>query len=210
MATTAHCLYCFEVLSAKLDKRRALSLRQVEDLWKQYNSTTNVASAQHAEDADDQEMTEDDGESSEGEEDGDKDEADSQKTPSALLPPSISRLQAPSPGSGSSSSTPSSVSTTSSQTALADTSKSSSKSSFFSFSRKSQSQSPSVGKEEEYPLFVTWNTVNPRGHKVLRGCIGTFEAQELSVGLKTYALTSYVGRYIISGATLTLYNQCLG
>lgn len=191
MATTAHCLYCFEILSAKLERRKALSLKEVEELWNQYNYTARVDSPQGVEDADDQEMTEDGGESSEDEE-GDKDEAEIQKTPSALLPPSISRLQASSPGSGSSSSTPSSLSTTSSQTALADTSKSSSKSSFFSFSRKSQSQSPSIKKEEEYPLFVTWNTVNTRGYKSLRGCIGTFEAQELSVGLKTYALTSYV------------------
>lgn len=210
MATTAHCLYCFEVLSAKLEKRRALSLRQVEDVWIQYSSTASVDSPRHAEDADDQEMIEDDRESSEDGEDEDKVQADTQKTPSALLPPSVSRLQASSPGSGSSSSTPSSLSTTSSQTALADTSKSSSKSSFFSFSRKSQSQSPSIKKEEEYPLFVTWNTVNSRGHKSLRGCIGTFEAQELSVGLKTYALTSCVETYIISCATLTLFHQCLG
>jgi AMMECR1 domain-containing protein len=30
------------------------------------------------------------------------------------------------------------------------------------------------------------------GHKSLRGCIGTFEEQELAEGLKSYALTSYV------------------
>jgi AMMECR1 domain-containing protein len=37
---------------------------------------------------------------------------------------------------------------------------------------------------------VTWNTVSKHGHKSLRGCIGTFEAQELAEGLKSYALTS--------------------
>ncbi|KAK1992809.1 hypothetical protein LX36DRAFT_283444 [Colletotrichum falcatum] len=43
----------------------------------------------------------------------------------------------------------------------------------------------------ESPLFVTWNTVSPRsGHRSLRGCIGTFEAQELEDGLSSYALTS--------------------
>ena len=43
----------------------------------------------------------------------------------------------------------------------------------------------------ESPLFVTWNTVSPRGgHTSLRGCIGTFEAQELDQGLASYAITS--------------------
>ncbi|KAI1385407.1 AMMECR1 domain-containing protein [Hypoxylon trugodes] len=45
----------------------------------------------------------------------------------------------------------------------------------------------------ESPLFVTWNTVSPRsGHTSLRGCIGTFEAQELDEGLSSYAITSAV------------------
>ncbi|KAM0322445.1 hypothetical protein ACHAQA_009512 [Verticillium albo-atrum] len=43
----------------------------------------------------------------------------------------------------------------------------------------------------ESPLFVTWNTVSTRsGHRSLRGCIGTFEAQDLDSGLSEYALTS--------------------
>ncbi|KAI1397050.1 AMMECR1 domain-containing protein [Hypoxylon fuscum] len=43
----------------------------------------------------------------------------------------------------------------------------------------------------ESPLFVTWNTVSPRsGNTSLRGCIGTFEAQELDEGLSEYAITS--------------------
>jgi len=36
MASAAHCLYCFEVLSASLEKRRGLELKQVEELWAQY------------------------------------------------------------------------------------------------------------------------------------------------------------------------------
>lgn len=47
------------------------------------------------------------------------------------------------------------------------------------------------GLVTESPLFVTWNTVSPRsGHTSLRGCIGTFEAQELEEGLASYAITS--------------------
>jgi uncharacterized protein (TIGR00296 family) len=43
----------------------------------------------------------------------------------------------------------------------------------------------------ESPLFVTWNTVSERnGQRSLRGCIGTFEAQDLDDGLSSYALTS--------------------
>ncbi|KAK6081640.1 hypothetical protein SCUP515_02887 [Seiridium cupressi] len=45
----------------------------------------------------------------------------------------------------------------------------------------------------ESPLFVTWNTVSPRsGQTNLRGCIGTFEAQELEEGLSSYAITSAI------------------
>lgn len=45
----------------------------------------------------------------------------------------------------------------------------------------------------ETPLFVTWNTKSPgrRGHS-LRGCIGTFEPQELDEGLASYAITSAI------------------
>ncbi|EMD00001.1 hypothetical protein BAUCODRAFT_63122 [Baudoinia panamericana UAMH 10762] len=75
----------------------------------------------------------------------------------------------------------------------------SSRSSLFSFSSstsKPQQQQQQRKREEgrrrreEYPLFVTWNTVSRGGSKSLRGCIGTFEAQELEDGLRAYALTS--------------------
>jgi uncharacterized protein (TIGR00296 family) len=48
----------------------------------------------------------------------------------------------------------------------------------------------------EAPLFVTWNTLSsPDGdddddRRTLRGCIGTFEAQDLDEGLSSYALIS--------------------
>ncbi|KAL1838423.1 hypothetical protein VTJ49DRAFT_2675 [Mycothermus thermophilus] len=42
--------------------------------------------------------------------------------------------------------------------------------------------------DAECPLFVTWN--KPAARHPLRGCIGTFEAQELSEGLTSYALIS--------------------
>ena len=192
MATTAHCLYCFESLSASLEKREALSLRQVEELWAQYEIATGLRQADLSvftgseANPKDHVMIDDDEDYSE------KDEikGEAQVVPSVLHLTGISKLQAPSPADASSSSTPSTISTTSSQAALGESSKSSSKSSFFSPAQ--QPQSPVVEKEEVHPLFVTWNTLNSRGYKSLRGCIGTFEAQELSLGLKSYALIAYV------------------
>ena len=212
MATPAHCAYCFEILTAELEDREPLKYSQVLDLWAQYQSFTNSKAAkkenygeneQGLDVQDGDELTEDsemdaledtdeDGDAEDGEESTTEELA--QPVPSKLSVPSISRLQAPSPASASSfSSTPSSVSANSSNAALDSASKSSSRTSFFSFgSRRSQQPSPAAPpKEEEHPLFVTWNTVSARsGHKSLRGCIGTFEAQELGAGLRDYALTA--------------------
>ncbi|MCJ1394739.1 hypothetical protein MMC18_007619 [Xylographa bjoerkii] len=183
MASTAYPVYCFEVLAASLEKRQALTLSQVETLWATYRNSSQAEDDGEELDNYDVEMTED-----EHDEDGDEDEVKTEsieRDSSSLHPSNISNLRISSPATGSS--TPSTLSTTSSQAALDSTSKSSSKSSFFSFARKQQ---PAPPKEEEYPLFVTWNTVNSRGYKSLRGCIGTFNAVPLSDGLKSYAMTS--------------------
>lgn len=211
MATPAHCAYCFEILTADLEDREPLKYPQVLDLWAQYGFLTKPKAAKtenggedeqglDVQDGDDlAEDSEMDGlEETDEDEDGEDGEESTaeelaQPVPSKLSLPSISRLQDPSPASASSSSTPSSVSAKSSNAALDSASKSSSRTSFFSFgSRRSQQPSPAAPpKEEEHPLFVTWNTVSARsGHKSLRGCIGTFEAQELAVGLRDYALTA--------------------
>ena len=209
MATPAHCAYCFEILNADLEDREPLEFQQLLNLWAQYEALTKPKATDVEDGSEDEqdsklEDTDDQGEDGEmdgveetdGEEDGEDHEPRqelAQPIPSKLSLPSISRLQAVSPASSSSSSTTSSISTTSSNTALDSTSRSSSKTSFFSFgSRSSQQPSPAAPpKEEEHPLFVTWNTVSPRsGNKSLRGCIGTFEAQELGPGLRMYALTA--------------------
>ncbi|KAK0673604.1 AMMECR1 domain-containing protein [Cercophora samala] len=54
------------------------------------------------------------------------------------------------------------------------------------------SSSPAPPEEEvtSSPLFITWNTNHPRHGYILRGCIGTFEAQPLVTGLSSYALIS--------------------
>lgn len=167
MATQAHCAYCFESLTASLEKRTSLSLHEVEALWSKYNTdpTTTDATA----------LTED---------------AEQDATSSAdptYKPAAISKLLAPSPSTASSSSLQSASSTPASGASEASsaTSKSSSRSSFFSRLRGAQKDAV-----DDHPLFVTWNTVTKSGERRLRGCIGTFEAQELDDGLRSYALTS--------------------
>lgn len=205
MANQAHCAYCFETLVADLEAREPLEYHQVLDLWSQYHSSRAVAQNGQGlalPNDDDGKMPESTGyivDYQDGNVDAVDDLAEeiAQPKPTTLAAknglqvPSISRLQASSPASASSvPSTPSSLSTASSFTALGDKSKSSSNSSFFSFGRSKQ-PSPLPPKEDEYPLFVTWNTVSHRsGQKSLRGCIGTFEAHELGRGLRDYALTA--------------------
>ncbi|KAK7528060.1 AMMECR1 domain-containing protein [Phyllosticta citriasiana] len=151
MATLAHCAYCFESLSASLEKRQPLSLAQVEELWEKYTRTNSPASA-----------------------------SASTNTSSSSIP-----------------STSTSSSTASSRSSAPTAA--SSRSSIFSALRRStrtddaeqqQQQQQAISPTEAHPLFVTWNTVSRGGSKSLRGCIGTFEAQELADGLRSYALTS--------------------
>ena len=193
--TISDCLYCFEVLAAALEKRTPLTLSQVRLLWTQYQAVGGLAEEcgelESDEDNEGPTTVEDEREEhvSEGVEPDEL--AKTQSKYLSLRPLGISRLQAASPASASTStsSTPSTPSTTSSQTALGESSsKSSSKSSLFSLPRNSHL--PAFKNAVEYPLFVTWNTINSRGHKALRGCIGTFEAQELAAGLRSYALAS--------------------
>ncbi|KAI4145765.1 MAG: hypothetical protein L6R39_003700 [Caloplaca ligustica] len=205
MATVAHCLFCFEVLAASLEKGKHLSLRRVEDLWLRYEAKDEVgnrarppqdASDDPGHDVDNEDEDESMSEPGTGLEESSTDEdeppAEQPASPSSTLRlPSISRLQAPSPASASSSSTPSTFSASSSRVGLDDSSsKTSSNTSLFSFEPGSQQQPSPARREEKYPLFVTWNTISSRGHKSLRGCIGTFEPQDLSTGLENYALTA--------------------
>ena len=164
MATQAHCAYCFESLAASLEKRPGLSLREVEALWNKYTADPTRTDTL-----------------------GSPEDSDSMSPPNVsdplYKPAAISRLLAPSPATASSSSVQSASSTPS---GISEAS---------SAISKSSSQSSIVSKQEpveDSPLFVTWNTVTRSGEKRLRGCIGTFEAQELDEGLKSYALTSYV------------------
>ena len=160
-----------------------MGLQLVEELWEKYEASDEESeAAKH----------EEEGEEMDGLEQPAQPSAQDDNT-APFRPAAISRLLAPSPSTASSSSVPSATSSTPSlkDGASSAASKSSSRSSFFSLSRRLGRQRKPVRPEsEDYPLFVTWNTIRRDGSRSLRGCIGTFEAQELDEGLRSYALTS--------------------
>ncbi|KAI6927816.1 hypothetical protein KC355_g16622, partial [Hortaea werneckii] len=187
MATQAHCAYAFECLAASFEHRQPLSLGQVEDLWSQYHDLK----------ADNNDEVEDEDAESHGNEGaGDADMTDAEEPAPApthttsAKPAAISRLLHRSRGGSESSSqsslpsTRSTASSTPSGSSGTEDTPATSRSSLFSLGRRRRNTS-----QQRYPLFVTWNVVNRSGHKTLRGCIGTFEAQDLESGLRSYALT---------------------
>jgi AMME syndrome candidate gene 1 protein len=185
MASSAHCFYCFEVLSASFDNRMPPTLQKVLDLYDEFNTATQqndgVASEVGEEAAHGETI---DGEASEEDMQRLQRRAGTEK--SGLQIPSISRIQASSSSSRSSSqSSPSPFSANSSRSQLATPA-----SGMSNDSSEQPTYASKVTITESYPLFVTWNTHSRSGHKSLRGCIGTFEALPLQQGLSGYALTS--------------------
>lgn len=193
MATQAHCAFCFEALAANLGHRQPLNLAQIEEFWARYHASKTEepeseeeVDSEEADENDDAEMTDADG------------EAEIEGGSRVARPAAISRLlNRESSAASSSSSLPSTKSIASStrshtnqsgaDTPASSTSSVRSRSSLFSFAKRRRSD-----KSDEYPLFVTWNVVSRSGYKNLRGCIGTFEPQELEAGLRSYALTRFV------------------
>ncbi|KAL5340049.1 AMMECR1 domain-containing protein [Aspergillus crustosus] len=180
MATPAHCYYCFESLAASYEGSEPINLAAVEELWERFAQYKKLSAL------------EDDSESlpTEGESDSDQqpingsDQTD-QRPQSGKLS-NIDRLQAQAASDSSVSTTPSAMSTKSPSSLFSSVTTSSSISSQYETPGSRQQRVT----DQKYPLFVTWNTLSKSGRKSLRGCIGTFEAQELSYGLKSYALTS--------------------
>ncbi|KAF4982694.1 hypothetical protein FZEAL_1721 [Fusarium zealandicum] len=126
MASTEHCLVCFEALDAHLHRRKPMTLEEIQETLAPPPSTA----------------------------------------PKALDDPSLRHL------------------------AVTDTSASSSSSSTsLGASTPATSTSSLPIPPSSAPLFVTWNTMED-GEPSLRGCIGTFEAQDLSEGIAEYALVS--------------------
>ena len=215
MAEAAYCAYCFEVLSASLDRRHTLSLHQVESSWDKYASLADRLDADivHSDDEDqvddhDGHMNEHDDEDGVGEFHSERDDVsassyNARRTAATTRSAVVSLSSISLPASQRSASTPSSASATSLQTEASSntsltsaTSGSSSRPSFFSFGKrfhKGSEKVPPRGNNavDEFPLFVTWNTISRSGNRSLRGCIGTFESQKIEDGLRSYALTSY-------------------
>lgn len=164
-----------------------MGLPLIEELWEKYEASDAESEpvAKHEDDGEEMDGVEQTVLSTTGQQ---------EENHVPYRPAAISRLLAPSPSTASSSSVPSATSSTPSlrDGASSATSKSSSRSSFFSLPRRltGRNRKPARTETEDYPLFVTWNTVRRDGSKNLRGCIGTFEAQELDDGLRSYALTS--------------------
>lgn len=179
MANPAQCYFCFESLSASFEDYEPISLPALEELWEQHEQTKKLATFEDTDD-DPQQIAEDDCEDTEEDAVQSGVLNDKANRPNAIKLPSINRLRSEMSSNSSSASTPSSQSVSSGSTSVTTPSSDVA-------GQRQQRQS-----ERHYPLFVTWNTVSKNGSKSLRGCIGTFEAQELSAGLRSYALTSYV------------------
>ncbi|PGH12389.1 hypothetical protein AJ79_04337 [Helicocarpus griseus UAMH5409] len=202
MASPAHCLFCFECLAASFKNREPPSLAVVEDLWEAFESSKELALQPNLQDTADHYNNDDVQPSAAADAQADNEEVLEDATVTANPPqkaqlPSISRLQGDSSSHSSSTSTPSALSNSSSCSALTGASSTTSisprPSSLFSRSKGTAAGFQTDTADMTYPLFVTWNTLSSNGHKSLRGCIGTFEPQELAAGLKSYALTSAFG-----------------
>ncbi|KAK1142171.1 hypothetical protein N8T08_008097 [Aspergillus melleus] len=182
MASPAQCYFCFESLAAAYEDQDPVSLEVVEELWERHEQYKRLAALQ---DNDESVSLREDGDEDINqqivdEETGGDDDAGSRSRknpPQKIKLPSVMRLQSDS----SRSTTPSSASNNSSRSVL---------SSSTNVTTPGSQSTQTAPKERRYPLFVTWNTLSKSGRKSLRGCIGTFEAQELAAGLKSYALTS--------------------
>lgn len=160
MATVEHCLYCFEALAAHLEGRKAMTLSEVQKSWADYLHSTEP----------------------EADDTGDA----SNSTPLSKRLPALRRVTESSSSSSTSSASTSTLSLGASTPAT-------------SISSAPLSSDDLPETPTEAPLFVTWNTLSSRGgsgsgsgddRRSLRGCIGTFEAQDLDEGLSSYALIS--------------------
>ncbi|KAJ4418319.1 hypothetical protein N0V85_001483 [Neurospora sp. IMI 360204] len=165
MATVEHCLCCFEALVAYHERRKPMSLSEIEKSWAEYINTI--------------------------EDDDDIEAPVSSKAPQI---PALRRLAAATfPSSSTSSSTSLATSSSTSTSTSTSTSNTTLQSGISTPATSiASSASPAPTPVYESPLFVTWNVVQDSDDDdvSLRGCIGTFEAQPLSSGLPSYALTS--------------------
>ncbi|KAH6682507.1 AMMECR1 domain-containing protein [Halenospora varia] len=183
MATVEHCLYCFEVLSANLEKRGPLSLYQVQASWDDYPKglEDDAASIPSLDDKENESTSS---------------ETHTAARPALAVPrnPAVQRLSSRDSSSSSGISTPASASSTSLSPSTANTTPSSSTPSFVPVGQHPRHTSQRASNTSEFPVFVTWNTISTSSasshDKTLRGCIGTFVAKPLVEGLKSFTLHS--------------------
>ncbi|PYI19734.1 hypothetical protein BO99DRAFT_402535 [Aspergillus violaceofuscus CBS 115571] len=175
MATPAHCYYCFESLAASYQRKEPIDLASVEELWARHEQFKKLSALQDTEDETDYSLSIDD-----------EEEEPAGVGARKIKLPSVHRLQS---SSSSTTTRPSSLNSSHS-TLTTSTTLTTPGSASLSDTASGRSRREEPPEPQEYPLFVTWNTLSRHGHKSLRGCIGTFEAQELSEGLRDYALTS--------------------
>lgn len=183
MANTAQCYYCFESLLASFEDREPATLAAVEALWEQHEQTKKLSRLGEPAEEDDPDLHQS---VDEQDEDNDSNPSQSSSRLKKVQLPSINRLQ-------SHLSPPSSAATTSSSPSNTSSNSLQSSSTNITLpSARAETPARLRSPDQRYPLFVTWNMLSRSGHKHLRGCIGTFEAQDLAAGLKSYALDSYV------------------
>lgn len=210
MATPAHCLYCFEVLSAAFTDYEPPSLAEVEALWQDYTSETDGKPAGHdatMSEAEDEEEQEDEDEDEDATEPGalENKEHNGRSTHSlsqalaqkrsggvdigqrAAMHPTSSLLNAPSLTSNSSPNSSRTPSVQSRSSGSSNSTESTQPSREASETNLAATGEAPLGPS---PMFVTWNTTTRSGDTNLRGCIGTFDAMPLQKGLATYATTS--------------------
>lgn len=223
MAKTAYCAYCFEVLSASLGKKQALSLPEVEVSWNKYASLANYIDGANSQSDEEDEVEEDEKEVNGTDEtkepppsqrrDANKSSATTKtnatRTNASLIPPSGSPYTESTRSSTSAS--PSGADNSSSSSVTQGTSNASSRRSLLSLGRRERrdGSDADVRKAEQYPLFVTWNIVHKNGSRGLRGCIGTFEPQRIEDGLRSYALTSWVMPVMMNDFAATNHTTAL-
>lgn len=195
MANISQCFYCFETLLASYEDREPPALGVVETLWEQHQHSKKLFHlGNQLKDGEDSVAVSAGTEADQSVDDADTDaDADFSRGTRVvdgsrgLRPSLISRLQSQTSSDSSSlATTPSRASNVSSHSGGSSSTAATTPS-----AQSERTGARTLSTEQRYPLFVTWKTVS-RGHKSLRGCIGTFEAQDLEVGLKSYALTSYV------------------
>ncbi|APA14425.1 hypothetical protein SS1G_11727 [Sclerotinia sclerotiorum 1980 UF-70] len=199
MATPDHCLYCFEVLTAHLEKRPSLPLEKVQELWTIYPKGLELTSSEEEDEEDINPQTIDSTSQIQSRRDP---RPDPNANTNLARHPILQRITRSTSGTSTPSSSSSSERTSTSNSTSATT-PSSSTTSFTPIgiapsprhTTQLPSSSPRNVRDWSSPLFVTWNTLSTSSHPhqnspTLRGCIGTFSSEPLITSLPEYALTS--------------------